>query len=551
MNLFEKHKETLQNAIKAIHERTFFAAFPEHPKAYGEDAPGQGEAQFQQTRNNHFGGLNDKDATGWIGEETSPYTQEKLGVKYPEIDVATLVRNAGKAGKNWRKASPAERAGLLMDSLDKMKDRFFEIGHATQHTTGQSFIMSFQASGPHAADRALEAIALGYHELTRFPENAEWEKPMGKFNVKLKKSWKPVPRGTGLVIGCSTFPVWNSIPGIYASLVTGNPVIVKPHPGAVYPIAIVVACIQQALTDNGLDPDICQLAVDTHGNPVTKKLAEHNNVKLIDYTGGPSFGDYIEKLPGKITFTEKAGVNSVILDSVNSLDPVFQNLSFAISLYSGQMCTAPQNIFIPEGGIKTAEGNLTYEEVVQKLAANIKGLVTHPKMGAGTLGAIQNPATRERVAHAKNLGGHVVLEPEDVQNPEFANALISAPVVVEVDATNKDIFSEERFGPIVLVVKTKDTGHSVELARDLAMEKGAITCGAYTTDAGTREMIAEEMEQAFTPVSFNMVGPIWMNQNAAFSDFHVTGGNPAGNASFTNPEYVNKRFVWVGHREVI
>jgi hypothetical protein len=59
------------------------------------------------------------------------------------------------------------------------------------------------------------------------------------------------------------------------------------------------------------------------------------------------------------------------------------------------------------------------------------------------------------------------------------------------------------------------------------------------------------MSLAATPVSFNLTGGIYMNQNAAFSDFHVTGGNPAGNASFTNPEFINKRFTWVGHREPV
>ena len=78
---------------------------------------------------------------------------------------------------------------------------------------------------------------------------------------------------------------------------------------------------------------------------------------------------------------------------------------------------------------------------------------------------------------------------------------------------------------------------------------GAISCGAYTTDAVARNDIADEMALAATPVSFNLTGGIYMNQNAAFSDFHVTGGNPAGNASFTNPEYVTRRFTWVGHRE--
>ena len=84
----------------------------------------------------------------------------------------------------------------------------------------------------------------------------------------------------------------------------------------------------------------------------------------------------------------------------------------------------------------------------------------------------------------------------------------------------------------------------------MASKHGAITCAAYTTDAATMHKIEETMESAFTPVSFNLSGPIWVNQHAAFSDFHVTGGNPAGNASYTNPEFINKRFVWVGHRKV-
>ena len=79
------------------------------------------------------------------------------------------------------------------------------------------------------------------------------------------------------------------------------------------------------------------------------------------------------------------------------------------------------------------------------------------------------------------------------------------------------------------------------------------TSAPFTADrslAITRK-IADAMAMAATPVSFNLTGNIYMNQNAAFSDFHVTGGNPAGNASFTNPEYVTKRFTWVGHREPV
>ena len=82
----------------------------------------------------------------------------------------------------------------------------------------------------------------------------------------------------------------------------------------------------------------------------------------------------------------------------------------------------------------------------------------------------------------------------------------------------------------------------------MAIEKGAITCGAYSTDATVMKKIEDEMNEVFTPVSFNFTGAALINSHAAFSDLHVTGGNAAGNASFVNSEFIAKRFVWVGNR---
>jgi phenylacetic acid degradation protein paaN len=377
-----------------------------------------------------------------------------------------------------------------------------------------------------------------------------WEKPAGKTTLTLEKVYKPVPKGIALVIGCSTFPTWNSVPGLFASLITGNTAIVKPHPKSVYPIAVVVAEIQAALQAKGIDPNVCQLAVDSSNDLITKKLAEHPLIKIIDYTGSSSFGNYIESLVGKTTFTEKAGVNSVIIDSVADVKAMAQNLAFSVSLYSGQMCTAPQNFFIPQSGIKTAEGKLSYEETVKAITDAIYGLVSHPQMGPGTLGAVQNELTIKRVNSAKELA-NVLLEPTKITHPDFPNARTCSPMVLETSAKDVGIYENEWFGPIVLFIKTKHTDESIHLAKEMAVKNGAITCAAYTTDSVVASKIEEEMESVFVPVSFNFVGGIFVNQHATFSDFHVTGGNPAGNASFTNPEYVNKRFVWVGHRKMI
>lgn len=546
MSLFSKHEKTLHEAIAALFDRNYYTPYPEHPKAYGENADENGKSAFLKSMNENFTefGYDGKD---WIGEEVSPYLQTGIGVRYPSLDVETYINRSYEAFKIWKNTTPEERAGVLMEALDRVTARFFEIAYATMHTTGQSFIMSFQASGPHSNDRALEAIAMGYHELKKFPAEKTWSKPMGKFDLNIHKTWKAVPKGIGLVIGCSTFPTWNTTPGMFASLITGNSVIIKPHPKAILPIAIVVAEVRKVLTENGYPADTVLLAPDTVSHPVTKELAENPAVKLIDYTGSSHFGDYIETLP-KTVFTEKAGVNSVILDSADDLKGVLQNIAFSVSLYSGQMCTAPQNIFIAETGVDTPDGKVSFEEVSEMLAAAVKGIAEHPKMGAGTLGGIQNDLTIKRIQDEGDFGGKVLLDSMDVKSEEFEHARVHSPKVVQISAADRDVYSRECFGPVAFIIKTSGLEESLKLAGELAEEKGAITCLAFTNKEDVKEAIETEMNSRFVPVSFNFGGAAFVNSHAAFSDFHVTGGNPAGNASFTNPDYINRRFVWVGNR---
>ncbi len=547
-SLFEKHKQMIEQAIDAVHERAYWSPFPEMPSpdAYGATAEADQKQRYERQLGHKFERLT-QSHDGWLqSDEQSPYTQQDLGISYPVLNNAKdYIKASDAALVEWRKTDVETRAGVLAEALDRMKNSFYEIAVSTMHTTGQSYLMSFQASGPHAADRALEALALGCHEIKRFPRNVVWEKPAGKGNLKLEKHYTVVPRGLSLAIGCATFPIWNTLPGVFASLITANTVIVKPHPNGIYPIAIVVALIQQVLAESGFSPDVCMLASDNANKLITKELAEDPSVKIIDFTGSSAFGNYIEGLPGKITFTEKSGVNSVVIDSVADLGAVAQNLAFSLNLYSGQMCTAPQNLFIPKDGIKSGGSNVSFEEVEKAIVDAVTGLANHPKAGPAVLGAIQSKATAQRVTEATKLGGKVLLEGKPIPNAEFPNARTSSPIIIEIPSSATGIFEREMFGPIAFIIPTSSTEESLQLAAESAKKHGAISCGAYTQDEATMQRIADAMAEVGTSVAFNLTGNIYVNQNASFSDFHVTGGNPAGNASLTDPEFVLKRFVRV------
>ncbi|MGB1038525.1 MAG: aldehyde dehydrogenase family protein, partial [Bacteroidia bacterium] len=341
-NLYQKHKDLLDDAMEALSTRQFFSPYPEHPKAYDQELDAQGKDAFGRLLNLDFTELN-QDADQWVGEEVSPLWQTGIGVRYQSISADQYIAKSQVAFKEWKTISLQERAGLLVESLERVRARFFELAYATIHTTGQSFMMAFQASGPHAADRALEAVAVGVQELTRYPESLAFSKPLGKYSLDVQKSWKPIPKGVGVVIGCSTFPTWNTVPGVYANLISGNTAIIKPHPKSILAIAIFISELRKLLVEYGVNPDVVQIAPDTVSHPIAKELAEHPEVKLIDYTGGNAFGDYLEGLD-KTVFTEKSGINSVILDSTDDLKGLAQNIAFSVCLYSGQMCTAPQNV---------------------------------------------------------------------------------------------------------------------------------------------------------------------------------------------------------------
>ena len=540
-NFYTEHEQKLQQALDAIQTRGFFSAYPEVPsgKIYGETAKKDGQAAFEGYIGNEFV-LQQGGCSGTIGSEVSPYGLS-IKTQYPKANCNVLLQLIPEACPAWRNASVETRVGIAMEILDRLNKRSFEMAFAVMHTTGQGFMMAFQAGGPHAQDRGLEAIAYAYKAMKDCPTEATWKKQVGRDDfVTLDKTFKIVPRGIGLVIGCSTFPTWNTYPGLFASLVTGNAVIVKPHPGAILPLAITVDICQSVLVEAGFDTNLVTLVADTPDSPVTASLVENDAVNIIDYTGGTTFGDWVEANAGNaVVYTEKAGVNSIIIDSVEQMKAVSGNLAFSLCLYSGQMCTTPQNIFIPRDGVKTADGHMSFDDVASAIVKGVDWMLSDQGRANEVLGAIQNQATADRIDSAV---GEVLREGVSIEHAMFGEARTRSIKIIKLEATQREVFAQEMFGPLVYIIATDSTEQSIELASSIAKEHGAISCGLYSTSDEVIEAAMEAMTLAGVPVSCNLTGNIWVNQSAAFSDFHVSGANPSGNATLSDTAFVVCRF---------
>lgn len=539
--LFEKHKALLAQALVAIEKRGRWNPYAESIRAYGENALEEGRLAFEAYRDAQFY----LDQPGVIergGNEQSPFGLS-LNISYPKCHPDALIGAAKTALPAWIKAGPDTRAGVCIEMLARLNSHSMEMAHAVMHTTGQGLMMAFQTAGSHAQERGLEAIACAYREMKQVPETALWEKPQGdRPPIRLEKTFTIMPRGIGLVIGCSTFPTWNGYPGIFASLVTGNPVIVKPHPSAILPLALSVAVARQTLKEAGFDANLISLLVDDPEIPVAKEVATRPEIRVIDFTGNPVFGAWLEAHARQATvFTEKAGVNCVVVDSTDDYPGLLKNLAYSLSLYSGQMCTTPQAIFVSRDGVKTATESVSISQFEVDLSRALNLAHGDATGVLEVLGAIQSPATMARIEASRDLG-EVLLESTALQHPQFPEARVQTPLLLKVDVTDTAAYAEERFGPISFVVETATTLESLSMAERVMRENGALTFLVHSTAPPIQQMAEDIALRVGVALSFNLTDDIHINQISGFSDYHGTGANPAANSCMIDSAFVASRF---------
>jgi phenylacetic acid degradation protein paaN len=297
------------------------------------------------------------------------------------------------------------------------------------------------------------------------------------------------------------------------------------------------------------------LAADTTGEPIAKDLVRRGDTAIVDFTGSAHFGAWIqENARGKPVFTETSGVNSVVLESTGDLKGLAQTLGMGLCLFSKQMCTSPQNVYIPRRGFRAGEAEMSFDDVAHTLVESINGLLSEPARAGGVLGAIQNDNILNLIERAAELApsrAGLLRESAPYAHPEFPNARTRTPVIVGLDISDNDIYAREWFGPVILFIAADSPAQALEQAASDALRFGAINSYAYSTDPAFVKRAENAFGESGANLSVNMIGPMPLTYAAAFSDYHVSGLNPAGNATLTDESFVSGRFRIVQSRMAV
>lgn len=547
LDFHAKHAASLRAARQACLTRSYFTLFPETPDRHrgGTAAADAGGAAFRAQLGRAFE-LEQPGTVGRLGGEVSPYTLEPLGIDYPRADPDRLFDAAQAAMKRWSAAPAEARLGVCMEIVDRLYDLLFASALAVQHTSGQSAAMSYAGSGTNALDRGVEALAYAQAAMADVPAEATWERRFGSAVIRLRKRYRLVPRGVAVCFTCATFPTWNAYPAMFANLATGNAVIVKPHPTAILPMAIAVRVCREVITEAGFEPDLVTLCLDTAEEPLGKVLVQHPRTAIVDFTGSARFGAWVEANAHPAPcYSETSGVNTVVVESVDELEPVLKSLATTFSLFSAQMCTSPQNLYLPGDGVRHRGGRVTPDEFADALAQAMDALAADPKRAGSILAAVQSQGTCDlvdRLAGQARARGRVVRESAPYAHPEFPRARTRTPLIVGVDAGAQDLYGEERFGPIGFAIRTADRDAALAEAATDARRGGGLTAFLHSTDPSYVERAVDAYAAAGAQLTCNLTGPMPLNFAAAYSDYHVTGLNPAGNATLTDLAFVTSRF---------
>jgi phenylacetic acid degradation protein paaN len=546
-DLFARHRALLDLALAALAVRGGFSAYGEVAPEVDAVLAAEGREAFANYCESYF--YLDQPGVGErLGEERSPFGVT-LDIQYPKTNLNAILPAAERARVAWERFDLEERAGICLEVLHQLRARAHEIGLATMHTTGAPYELAYRQGAVLAQDRALEALAWTFQEIRGVPAVARSPSDSVGGHRALVRRWKVRGLGAGLVIGCSTQPNLRAYPALFASLLAGNAVVVKPHPQAVLPLAITVGVARHVLKEAGADPNLVTLVVDESAQPLAQVLAVRPEVRMIDYTGNTEFARWLDEHARHARCQLFGGaVNPVVWDASADLDGALESLVRWACEFAGRSCTAPRVLMVPRTGIGTPGGLIDIERFAERLSQEFSRQLSDPLLAARALGATRVEEFGALV-EAATASGETVVESLLFEHPEYPRAWVRTPAVIRVAAEQSDVWRREWFGPILFLVEFASTGAALAAAAELAAAEGALLAVVETMVAGVRRAAEETFASRGTTLFADLAAAVATERDLPFGDFHGPAVNPAGNAVVCDAAFVARRFRVSARRE--
>jgi 1-pyrroline-5-carboxylate dehydrogenase len=449
----------------------------------------------------------------WIGGQRVPTAETRDSID--PADPKTVVGKAASASPEhveqafraatdaldrWRRTPAEVRARTLLRCASMMRARRLEFAAWMVYEVSKSWVEA-DADVAEAID-FLDFYAREMQRLGRPQEVTANPGEEGELHY--------IPLGIGVVIPPWNFPLAITVGMTAASVVAGNPTILKPASTA----PVIAAKFVELFHEAGLPPGVLNFITGA-GAKIGDLLVKDPRTRFVAFTGSKDVGLGIarhcgEVAPGqrwlKRSILEMGGKDGIIIDAeVDDLDAAIQGSVAAAFGFQGQKCSACSRLIVHEK---------VYDEVVKKVAAATEKLtVGHPRDRATYMGAMIDKNAFEKtlryIEQAVSEGGRLVAGGK--RGPE-GGYFVRPTVIADLDAKAR-LMQEEVFGPVLAIGKARSWQHALEWANDT--EYG-LTGAVYSSNRAHLEEARHEFH----------VGNLYLNRKCtgALVGVHPFGG---------------------------
>jgi len=432
-------------------------------------------------------------------------------------DIPAIASKAQQGFATWSQMGPNARRAVLMKAAERLEAKKDDFVAAMMGEIGATAGWAMFNLGL-AASMVREAAAL----TTQINgEVIPSDKP-GCLAMALRE---PV----GVILGIAPWnaPIILGVRAIAVPLACGNSVILKASESCPRTHALIIEAFAEAGFPEGVVNVVTNAPADA--GDVVGALIDAPEVRRINFTGSTTVGRIIAKRAAehlKPVLLELGGKAPLVILEDADLDEAVKAAAFGAFMNQGQICMSTERIIVVEA---------VADAFAAKFKEKVGGMaVGDPREGNTPLGAVVDAKTVQHVTSliedALANGAEQLTGGETTQN-----VLMPAHVIDKVTPDMK-LFRDESFGPVVGIIRARDTEHAVELANDT--EYG-LSASVFTRDIAKGLEIARRIQSGICHVN----GPTVHDEaQMPFGGVKASGygrfGGKAGIDSFTELRWI-------------
>lgn len=403
-----------------------------------------------------------------VNTQVNPSTGEVLGqVQFGTVqDYENCVKAMDAVKSQWANTPAPIRGEIVRKLGDKLRQHKHELGAMISLEMGKIY-----TEGLGEVQEAIDICdyAVG---LSRCLNGSviPSERP-GHF---MMERWNPLKNHVGIITAFN-FPVavyfWN----LALSLVAGNTNLWKPHEALSLTSVATTKLVAQVLEEAGQPGAIASMICGS-GASVGHAMVQDRRMELISFTGsthkGRGIAQDVAKRFGK-HILELGGNNAMIVDKSADLNMAIRATLFGAVGTAGQRCTSLRRLYLHED---------IYDTFVAKLVPAYSSVKIGSPLDPKTLcGPLHNQAAvdlyKKTISEAQQEGGKLLFGGK-VRSDLPGNFV--EPTIFSI-GTNAEITKDERFIPVLYVMKVKTVDEAIKLNNSVAQ---GLSSSLFTKDLG-------------------------------------------------------------------